>query len=277
MDIKDKAKQLWLKAGGNNAEKGTLTLIAEELGVSQATVRSWKNRYKWENATGKSETKGKKKRNVAEKSESVTKEDKILKEEIKEVLLDNNLTEKQKNFCIEYMKSFNATQSAIKAGYAKSGAFVEGHRLLKNAKVRKYLEELKEMYAQEDYFETRRLLERHRQIAFADLRDYIGETGELKSLSDVDGTLIKKITVKSSFNSQGSSSSSSIELEDRSKSLDFLGKFYGLDPTVEMANKKHEMDKQKLNLSTKEKLEEWLLSLNEEQINELLEKMNNGK
>ncbi|MGL5715488.1 MAG: terminase small subunit [Paraclostridium sp.] len=258
MDIKDKARQMWIEAGGDNAEKGIMEIIAKAVGVTSATVRTWKSRQKWSATLKKGKTQQK---NATQKK-------------IEKKIATSKLTEKQKKFCSYYIQSFNATQSAIKAGYAKDSAYTEGYRLLINAEVKKHLTELKELYAQDDYMETKRIVERHKQIAFADLRDYIDENGSLKNLSDVDGTLIKKITVKESSNSQGSSSSSSIELEDRSKSLEFLTKFYGLDPGVDINKSKHELEKQKINTSTKEKLEEWLLSLSEDEINKLLERMN---
>jgi len=48
----------------------------------------------------------------------------------------DTLTEKQRRFVEEYMTDGNATQAAIRAGYAESGARQEGHRLLTNADVR---------------------------------------------------------------------------------------------------------------------------------------------
>lgn len=45
------------------------------------------------------------------------------------------MTPKQQRFVTEYLKDLNATQAAIRAGYAESGAGVEGARLLKNANV----------------------------------------------------------------------------------------------------------------------------------------------
>ncbi len=45
------------------------------------------------------------------------------------------LTGKQQMFVEEYPVDLNGTQAAIRAGYAKSGASVEAHRLLRNAKV----------------------------------------------------------------------------------------------------------------------------------------------
>ena len=52
------------------------------------------------------------------------------------------LNEKQKAFCEYYASSFNATESAKKAGYSEKTAYSQGQRLLKNVEVLKYLEEL---------------------------------------------------------------------------------------------------------------------------------------
>ena len=45
------------------------------------------------------------------------------------------MTPKQERFVSEYLVDLNATQAAIRAGYAKKSADVEGSRLLVNAKV----------------------------------------------------------------------------------------------------------------------------------------------
>jgi phage terminase small subunit len=45
------------------------------------------------------------------------------------------MNEKQKRFCIEYVKDLNATQAYIRAGYSQSGAGQSGERLLKNAEI----------------------------------------------------------------------------------------------------------------------------------------------
>ena len=45
------------------------------------------------------------------------------------------MTPKQERFVSEYLIDLNATQAAIRAGYAKKSADVEGSRLLANAKV----------------------------------------------------------------------------------------------------------------------------------------------
>lgn len=44
---------------------------------------------------------------------------------------NEGLNERQRLFCIYYVKSFNATQAAVKAGYSPASAHVTGCRLLK--------------------------------------------------------------------------------------------------------------------------------------------------
>jgi phage terminase small subunit len=46
------------------------------------------------------------------------------------------LPPKQARFVLEYVKDLNATQAAIRAGYAKASAEVQGCRLLRNAQIR---------------------------------------------------------------------------------------------------------------------------------------------
>jgi len=52
------------------------------------------------------------------------------------------LTPKQQQFCLEYLKDLNASQSAIRAGYARTGAGTEGNRLLQNAEVQENIAQL---------------------------------------------------------------------------------------------------------------------------------------
>lgn len=47
-----------------------------------------------------------------------------------------------KRFCQEYARNPNATTAALSAGYSKRTAYSQGNRLLKNAEVQNYLQEL---------------------------------------------------------------------------------------------------------------------------------------
>lgn len=56
----------------------------------------------------------------------------------------STLTEKERIFADEYIKTTNATQSAIKAGYAEKSASSKGSQLLRKVKVRKYIDDVME-------------------------------------------------------------------------------------------------------------------------------------
>lgn len=56
------------------------------------------------------------------------------------------LTVKQQKFCDEYIKSGNATEAALKAGYRSRTAYSIGNENLKKPELKKYIEEkIKEM------------------------------------------------------------------------------------------------------------------------------------
>ena len=57
------------------------------------------------------------------------------------------MTYKQELFIQEYIKTGNATASAIKAGYKEKYAGVNADKLLKNTNIKKYIEELSQKVA----------------------------------------------------------------------------------------------------------------------------------
>lgn len=237
---RDKAKELWLEAGGENAPKGILKEIAEKLNVSEGTIRGWKAKDKWSDFN-KNETE----RSVKnmERSNENNKKKLQLEESDFEYVDDDGLTDKQRLFCNYYMQSFNATQAAIKAGYSEKSAYQIGYQLLQKTSVKAYLKNLKEQQKSELFISQEWVLNRHAQIANSNINDYITPDGTLKK--NTDGTLIKKITVKTSRSEfEGSykeSSTISIELEDRKESLKFLTKYLGLEKE-ESSNKGDEDD-----------------------------------
>lgn len=236
---RDKAYEMWKESNG----KITNREIANILGVDEKKIATWKTRDKWNCSTTKKENVVQQKKKCSTTKKEVVKKE--IKEEIIETLVDSELTEKQRLFCTYYMQSFNATQSAVKAGYSRETAGVIGCENLRKPNIKKYLNELKELYAQDDYMETKRILERHKQIAFSDVKDFVefemsvDDMGErrwlfkIKDDCEVDGTLIKKIGY--------SSNGPAIELEGRDKSLDFLTRYYGLDARTELEKAKLEI------------------------------------
>ena len=52
------------------------------------------------------------------------------------------MTPKQRRFIEEYLKDLNATQAAIRAGYAESSAYQRGHELVRNSEDKAEIERI---------------------------------------------------------------------------------------------------------------------------------------
>ena len=50
------------------------------------------------------------------------------------------MTDKQEKFIAKYLKDFNATAAAKRAGYSAKTAYATGHYLLKNAEIKKIIQ-----------------------------------------------------------------------------------------------------------------------------------------
>lgn len=56
----------------------------------------------------------------------------------------SELNDKQKMFCLEYLKDLNGTQAAIRAGYSKNTANEQASRMLTNVNIQEFLTKLME-------------------------------------------------------------------------------------------------------------------------------------
>ncbi|MEH6945207.1 terminase small subunit [Bacillus sp. JJ722] len=244
--------------------KITLVALAEKHGVKIGTLKSRKSREKWSRgAVKKDATKTKvatiKKKNATKKASVPDKEINL-----DNFLEDAELTNKQRLFCLYYVKSFNATQAAINAGYAPLSAHVEGNRLLRNAKVIEQIKEIKKDMTDGIFVEAMDVLNKYIKIAFSDISDYltfgkkmqpvIGMMGpitdekgqpimeevnyvDFKDSTVVDGTIISEVK-------QGRDGVS-IKLEDRMKALDKLSLYFDLFPD----KFKRQIEEEKLKLA----------------------------
>ena len=61
----------------------------------------------------------------------------------------DRINSRQLAFINEYVKTLNATQSAIRAGYSKNGARVQGHRLLNTPHIKERIDKGLKMRADE--------------------------------------------------------------------------------------------------------------------------------
>ena len=96
----------------------------------------------------------------------------------------SDLTPKQARFVEEYLVDLNATQAAIRAGYAESGASVEGARLLANAKVAEHVAAAFADRSKRTKIDADWVLKRLADEAEADVADLYDDDGRLKPVKD---------------------------------------------------------------------------------------------
>ena len=240
--LSDKAYQMY-KQGMK------LVDIAEQLGCSPATVRTWKNRHKWDEDESETfQKKNETKRNVSTKN---TKSEMFVDDGTRETLQNDDLTAEQQMFCIYYSRTFNAAQSYQKAyGCSYQTAMVEGCKSLRKPKVRAEIERLKEIKRQQIVTGTEDVVELQMRIAFADIGNYMsfglenvqvmGAFGPVKD-PDTKQYLTKEVnTVRLSDSNnvdtqiiqevkQGKDGVS-IKLADKQKAFDWLTKYFLMHP-----------------------------------------------
>ncbi|MEY8443346.1 terminase small subunit [Lactococcus ileimucosae] len=83
------------------------------------------------------------------------------------------LTEKQKRFADFYIELGNAEKAAIKAGYSKSYARGNAHKLVANVSIKIYIEERMNQLASERIMSAQEILERLSLIAKAEITETV--------------------------------------------------------------------------------------------------------
>lgn len=224
---RDEAKRMYLDSKG----KMLLKDIAKAVGKQDTQIRRWKSLDHWDE-----ELKG----NVTIPKDNVTKQNngiekppktELLPEEI-ETLNNEELTEKQRLFCLYYVRWFNATKAYRKVYDCDyTTAMTNGSMLLRNTKIQEHIQAIKDakikqaMYTAEDFFQ------KMMDIAYSDATDFLSfgrrineETGleynyvDFLDSSEVDGTLIQEVK-------QGKDGCS-IKLVSKEFALKWLDKHY---------------------------------------------------
>jgi phage terminase small subunit len=219
-----------------------LVEIASQLNLPEGTVRRWKSTYKWDG-----ERSDKNNERSANKTNRKQKRGKVIAEDVEQVMENLELTDKQRLFCLHYVRCFNATKAYQKAyGCSYDTAASIGYRLLENDGVRDEIMRLKQSRLNRELLDEHDIFQKYMDIAFADITDYVEfgreeiqvmgafgpveikdpETGEKTPLmkevntvrfresAEVDGTLITEVK-------QGKDGAS-IKLADRMRALDWL-------------------------------------------------------
>lgn len=228
----EQAKEMYLQGR-------KLVEIASQLNLPEGTVRRWKCTHKWDNERSDKKS---------ERSESKkSKKKKAAESEVDQVIENPELTDKQRLFCIYYIRSFNATKAYQKAyGCSYENAMQNGSRMLRNDKVKEEIIRLKQNRLNQELLSEEDIFQKYMDIAFSDITDYVKfgtekvpvmtmygpaqvqdpKTGKKKTLtetvniihfrdsSEVDGSIISEV--------KHGKNGSSIKLADRMKALQWL-------------------------------------------------------
>ncbi|WP_077735644.1 terminase small subunit [Bacillus sonorensis] len=217
----------------------TLKALADKHNVKLGTLKSRKSREGW--------ARGSTKKDATRIKEVATPQP---------IIESDDLTEKQKMFCLYYIKYFNATKAYQKAyGCSYLSAKTEGHKTLAKPYVKKEIERLKVEQQQGVFLDAQAVLQKYIDIAFADITDFAtfgkkeiptkDEEGnpitkevnyvDFKESAEVDGTIITEV--------KNGKDGVSVKLADKMKALEFLAKY--TDLLSENDRKKLQLEKLK--------------------------------
>lgn len=146
--------------------------------------------------------------------------------------MDENkaLTDKQEQFCLEYLTDLNATQAAIRAGYSENTANEQGSRMLAKVNVQRRIAELQAERAERLQIQQDDILRELASIAFASPAHYmdvvqIDGTSRILVKPTAEWTEQQKAAVTSIKNTPNGVE---IRLSDKVKALELLGKHLGM-------------------------------------------------
>lgn len=135
-----------------------------------------------------------------------------------------NLREQHRVFVDEYLTHFNASKSAIKAGFSPFSATKIGYELLQREDIKIAVEQGMKARFDANKLERMRIIDGLERIAFADIKEFVDwSDGEIKFVdpNEVDGSVIAEVSI----NPNGKKT---IKLADRMKAFELLGKHYGM-------------------------------------------------
>ncbi len=200
--------------------KITFKALAEKHDVKLGTLKSRKSRDKWSRGAPKKDA------TKIQKVATPKKRMQPKKEVIEPVVESENLTDKQRLFCIYYIKYFNATKAYQKAyGCAYTTARVEGSRHLAKPNISAEIDRMRNETLSEKKISADDVLQRYIDIALADIGDYVevdrgGFSVSIKPLDQMDTSIISELS--------NTENGIKLKLADQMKALDMLAKYTDL-------------------------------------------------
>lgn len=207
--------------------------LANAAHVSQGIIRGWMTDWKKQGFNYGLEEGG-----------DIVKLTPKTKKKIVAVVDKYDLDNKEELFVFHYLKTFNATTAAARAGYPTNNAHNAGYKLMKKPNIRKALVAIKAERDEELLVDSMDIIKQYVKIAFADITDVVmfkGTELQLRSSTKVDGQLINEIK-------QGKDGIS-VKLIDKIEALKRLERYFFLMPDqakIEIEKEKFKLQKAKL-------------------------------
>ncbi len=266
MEPRERARQLYKESGGQML----LRDIAAQLGVAEGTVRSWKKRGNWDGSDATLQTSATQRQRRAATNRKAAEG----------IAANEKLTEREKDFCAAFIANPIGAQAAMMTGRYKShgAARTEACDMMKKPAVQAEIERLRSIKRQMFLAQADDVIDMHMRIAFADMSAFMEwgqkevevmgpfgpieieaedpETGQkirkkitqiintvsFKENALVDGAVVQQVKI--------GRDGASIKLADRQKSLDFLERYFTLNPMDKHKqaydNKRIEIEQQKI-------------------------------
>ena len=120
----------------------------------------------------------------------------MTKETQKEKELKKQLNKKQMDFVLEYLKTNNITKSAIKAGYSKKTAAVQGSRLLTNVKIASYVEAVNERMESDKIADIQEVMEYFTSVMRGEKKDQFDLDPTLSDRTKAASELAKRLDIR---------------------------------------------------------------------------------
>ena len=251
--------------------------LAEKHGISPGTLRSRKNREKWQKRGSPDDATQRKKnatRNATQRKNVATQK------AIEQLEENSELTEQQKQFCAEYSQFPNATKAYQKVyGCAYTTAMTNGSRALSNAKIVAEIKRIKAARSKDLLVDGNDIANQWMKMAFTDLTDFVefrkvfvdyerdeegmpqlDDNGEMipyyrnevhfKDSQQVDGTVIQEV--------KKGKDGVSLKLYDKQRALIELQKLIGGENTLKLQLIQAQIDKINDDLKTDTTVEDKL-------------------
>lgn len=140
------------------------------------------------------------------------------------------LTEKQKRFADEWLIDMNGTAAAIRAGYSVKSAEVTASKLLRNPKVRAYIDERMAEHSRRTGVTQERIIRELARIAFLDPTKLVNmdKAELLDAATEDDRAAIAAVKVKTIRGEETEMVEREIRFADKIKALELLGKRFGM-------------------------------------------------